>query len=1010
VQDGKTPRQIAHTKEMRRAIDRARLYGETTAPPRIRLFLCGHGEVGKSTLARALQRSDIAASLLSLPSVHNERTHGFAAFPATIPGAGECTIVDFAGQSEYWVPNGMLMATESGVFLVVCNLADPPDMQFSQLRYWLRFIASRASRASLQAKPRVALVGTHRSAAPTLKKKLSSQTAADQEKTKQQIKRLDRIKRDGDRWVSTLVGSFVPLLLEKFADLLEMSPQLYYVDSVSPHKIDLTEMRRLREWLGLMFDDVRALKPVPKVCLEVAALLSKVRKTSVTDVLAPFDRVLTELRVCAPDTVDLSDDDRVRAVLSHLSDTGDIMYFEDAGDVVVLQPHEFGERVIGQLFCPVGTPGFTSLLAIDKDLGYRFRRSALVDALNKLEKAAKSCNVGDIDTVLRILQDLELVFPVHNSKGADALADTLYAVPGRLAHTDNVALVNRFETMCVNAWKDATAGCHHVGVRLRINNSSLMIPPSTSSRLLYRLSAAPGFAMWQRGARTTCVPTGDGRVFVEGLIDIDDSLQFIDVVVRSEVEGLAALQSCVEHLQHVVATCEAVCAESVVRFEARVILLTPFKARNGAREVAGGDAPPLPADAKEAGLSQPQFVVAGLLPMESGVVSAVDLETDAQTQRVAPEEINWMKGSRLTFNVLSDGLRDLFAFEFERQVGVGPWRDEADYGRFVVHGGGPPGTFTDDVVEVGAGTAAPKGHPPGVILVTVDLTARLGKGDLVCVISVDGIKGYFRLEKEPTVPLQRPDGVVVPGKLVVKLPAATCVVPGADMPCGIRASTRIGRGVPGMLGLGGGAVAKSASASLPRIASGDRKQWDPTALRIMLIGSRIAGLDGPLLPFRPGLKPDADPAVVEQGWAAGTHTAADVVSSLVQCFRNDLFGHPSRCELADALFSDLVRMMRFFAEHCAIDTRAFLAAIDGVVNAPGDAWTRAVLNQTESTERARRAEAEALKAIDGRLLGVDQRVSLLQSSVDAHAADMHELKDGMRQLLLERNAQGGSAS
>jgi hypothetical protein len=366
-QVGRTPRQLAKTKELRRAIDHARLYTEKTAPPRIRLFLCGHGEVGKSTLARALVRSEVAASVKSLPNATNERTHGFAAFPATIPGAGECTIWDFAGQSEYWVPNGMLMATDSGVFLVLCNLSDPPETQRKQLRYWLRFIAARAS---LEAKPRVALVGTHRSAAATLTKKLSSQTATEQEKSKQQIKRLGSIKRDGDRWVSPSVESVVMPLLAEFVDLLDMSPYLYYIDSVSAYKVDRAEMRRLREWLGLMFGDVRASKPVPKVCLEVASLLSKVRKASITDVLAPFDRVLTELRACAPVTIDLSDDDRVRAVLGHLSDSGDIMYFEDAGDVVVLQPHMFGERVIGQLFCPVGTPGFTSLLAIDKELGY----------------------------------------------------------------------------------------------------------------------------------------------------------------------------------------------------------------------------------------------------------------------------------------------------------------------------------------------------------------------------------------------------------------------------------------------------------------------------------------------------------------------------------------------------------------------------------------------------------------------------------------------------------------
>jgi hypothetical protein len=276
------------------------------------------------------------------------------------------------------------------------------------------------------------------------------------------------------------------------------------------------------------------------------------------------------------------------------------------GDVVVLRPHEFGERVIGQLFCPVGTPGFTSLLAIDKELGYLFRRSALEDAL-------KACNVGDIDIVLRILQDLTLVFPVHNSGSADAAtADTLYAVPGRLAHIEDESLVEQFQTLRIKAWRDVTLGCRHVGVRLHITNSSLMLPPSTFSRLLHRLSAALGFEMWRRGARTTRELTRDGHVFIEGLIDLDDSLQFVDIVARSDTEDSEALRSCVEHIRHVVATCEAVCAESVIRFEAKVIMPTKLK-HDGTREVAGGPAPQPPADAANAGLSQPQWVVAGLM-------------------------------------------------------------------------------------------------------------------------------------------------------------------------------------------------------------------------------------------------------------------------------------------------------------------------------------------------------------------------------------------------------------
>ena len=98
---------------------------------------------------------------------------------------------------------------------------------------------------------------------------------------------------------------------------------------------------------------------------------------------------------------------------------------------------------------------------------------------------------------------------------------------------------------------------------------------------------------------------------VEGLIDLDDTLQFIDIVVRSELSDDMALQPCVEHMRQVVATCEDVCAASVIRFEAKVIMQAPLK-RDGSREVAAGVAPQPPIDVAEAGVSQPRWVVDGL--------------------------------------------------------------------------------------------------------------------------------------------------------------------------------------------------------------------------------------------------------------------------------------------------------------------------------------------------------------------------------------------------------------
>lgn len=118
-------------------------------------------------------------------------------------------------------------------------------------------------------------------------------------------------------------------------------------------------------------------------------------------------------------------------------------------------------------------------------LRYRFRKSALQEALSATGTA------GDIDVVLRILQDLELVYPVHGCDDGGAVStvssDVLYAVPGRLAHTEDHkdAATRLLEKKRAEAWRNVATGFHHVvGVRLRIHDSALMLPPSTFARLL----------------------------------------------------------------------------------------------------------------------------------------------------------------------------------------------------------------------------------------------------------------------------------------------------------------------------------------------------------------------------------------------------------------------------------------------------------------------------------------------------------------------------------------------
>ena len=162
MQAGKTPRDVA-TREARLALDRARLARqvEVQVPPdRVMLMLCGNGMVGKTTLTRALEHGKVDPG-----RPVDGRTYGFDSFGAAIPEAGLCTMVDFGGQPEFWVPHGVFLGNRSGVYLVVVNLGDPAAKQRSQLRHWLRFIVSRSEEGS---RPQVAVVGSHRWAAASI--------------------------------------------------------------------------------------------------------------------------------------------------------------------------------------------------------------------------------------------------------------------------------------------------------------------------------------------------------------------------------------------------------------------------------------------------------------------------------------------------------------------------------------------------------------------------------------------------------------------------------------------------------------------------------------------------------------------------------------------------------------------------------------------------------------------------------------------------------------------------
>lgn len=382
----------------------------------------------------------------------------------------------------------------------------------------------------------------------------------------------------GGRWKSMAVEEAISQLHGEFADLLDLAPKLYYIDSVSLNRQDRAEMNKLRAWIGKMFDNVRATRPVPKVCLDVARLLQGCRAS--LPAVASFDEVHQAVQIAGGDKIDLSDEDRFRAVLGHLSKAGHVMYFEDVDDAVVVDPQAFGEHVIGQLFCPAGTEGF-QVLVINKDENYLFRQSSLKEVLANTGRV-----FGDVNLLIHILIDLELIFPWTSvaPNGTPIVEDDpQFAVPGRLSHVSNSdGAVEEYHNRPRSCWAEPSRdtadryvcpflvdvpirhlvsinSCrwHYLGVRLDITNSQLMIPPSSFPRLQSQLSKHSGFVMWRNGART-CNMTSTGLMELESLVELHDSLQWIDVCVRS---GLGSEKKCMQLLLELVTMCERLGAQ-----------------------------------------------------------------------------------------------------------------------------------------------------------------------------------------------------------------------------------------------------------------------------------------------------------------------------------------------------------------------------------------------------------------------------------------------------------------
>ncbi|KAI5074002.1 hypothetical protein GOP47_0012015 [Adiantum capillus-veneris] len=292
-----------------------------------KLFLCGHAEVGKTTLCQALHYTWPLSSIGRSCGLYHrpERTRGMEFHSLAFRrNHKKLLICDLAGQEEYHVFHHYFMnASNNDIFIVVCKVDNSSSLQeFAlQLDYWLRFIVS------------------HRSA----RKKTLTSSDVDHVESKPKVivvvnffeqgKPSDAIRNITHSWTSTLMNKFsVVLDFAVHAEKIGHYQNLFGVNA----RTALGVQRLKRRLESLLRDFDNAAWPIPKLCYDISAQLTKGSQTnwlchrifgtgqSESRLLTSYSSVLEMLSEKSHVEIDST---RVQAALQELHIQGYVVFF-----------------------------------------------------------------------------------------------------------------------------------------------------------------------------------------------------------------------------------------------------------------------------------------------------------------------------------------------------------------------------------------------------------------------------------------------------------------------------------------------------------------------------------------------------------------------------------------------------------------------------------------------------------------------------------------------------------
>eukprot|EP00058_Branchiostoma_floridae_P018576 XP_002604065.1 hypothetical protein BRAFLDRAFT_71645 [Branchiostoma floridae] len=436
----------------------------------VKLFLCGDGQVGKTSLRVILKKTGfIVESLWNMRRQFRRRyvfnpTPGVHVTSKTVRGIGRLSLHDFAGQAQFYVTHAMLLRTTNAIFPVVYKITDREDEQKRQVHGWLTFI--HCSNADPTCKPRIVLIASH----------------------------ADKLH---DKAAGELNSELAYIMLIYFTRLASLQ-WVKVVFLINCLEAGSREIKRVREVLETFRDDILKQRPqVPKVCVRLSEIIEVWKKERKTFPVMGWQEYLEAVRKAL--SWDFHQERITQLASSYLHDEGEIIYLRPEIDSsVVLDPQWLFTSVFGSLLAPENFP-------IDK-VARTAEDYVTIEELTRVFSA-----VADIPLLIKLLQDFQLCHTYD---------DRTFILPSLLQQEMEEA-----------AWSPVSSKAVYFGLQIRgrteIDSFSCDLFPRLQTLLMQshpdKLSRP---LLWKNSAKCT-----DGKA--ESLLQITHDKRQLNVFVRS---------------------------------------------------------------------------------------------------------------------------------------------------------------------------------------------------------------------------------------------------------------------------------------------------------------------------------------------------------------------------------------------------------------------------------------------------------------------------------------------